>query len=215
MLTAILIAAVTATAGGWEPVEDRAGLRATAFAAPGEDPELKRIDAMLLAETAGRPIENWRLESVRSAYEALARQVGEDAARRRAVDERLRRLDGLERASAAARGFVEKASRSAELDREFARLERRLADAERRRGRAFDAVGFVQPSARMHEGRKLFALIGLKDGLVAAYLDVPPGLDAHALTARRVGIRGAARYDADLKARLISVRDLVDLEARE
>lgn len=190
-------------------------VRATAFAAGGEDPELRRVDGMMLAETTGRPVEDWNLAPIRSAYEALSRQADGDAERRQAVDRRLKQLEGLERAAAAAKGFVDAASKGRDLDGAFDRLERKLSEAERRRSRAFDAVGFVQPSAKMHDGRKLFALIGLKDGAVAAYLDVPPGLDALPLTARRVGVRGTARYDADLKARLISVRDLVDLEAKE
>lgn len=190
-------------------------VRPTAFAAGSEDPELKRVDAMLLAETTSKPVEDWRLGPIRSAYEALARQVEGDPDRRRSVDGRLKQLEGLERAAAAAKGFVDAAAKGRDLGTSFARLERRIAEAERERSRAFDAVGFVQPSAKMHDGRKLFALIGLKDGNVAAYLDVPPGLDAIPLTARRVGVRGAARYDVDLKARLITVRDLVDLEARE
>lgn len=205
---------IPAEAVEWAPPAE-AEVRPTAFAAGGEDPDLKRVDAMLLAETTGKPVEDWRLAPIRSAYEALARQAEADPDRRRSVDGRLKQLEGLERAAAAAKGFVEAASKGRDLDASFARLERRIADAERERSRAFDAVGFVQPSAKMHDGRKLFALIGLKDGLVAAYLDVPPGLDALPLTARRVGVRGAARYDADLKARLITVRDLVDLEAKE
>lgn len=198
--TSILI---VAAAVGWPGAGD------------GDDPELKRVDGMLLAETAGKPVEAWRLGSVRSAYEALGRQVAGDPDRRRIVDDRLKKVDGLERTAEAARKFVAATSKSLDLDREFARLERRLNDAERDRDRAFDAVGFVQPSARMHKGRKLFALIGLRDGAVSAYLDVPPGLSARSLTARRVGVRGKSRYDPDLKARLVSVRDLVDLEARE
>ncbi len=194
---------IVAAAVGWPGIGD------------GDDPELKRVDGLLLAETASKPVEEWRLESVRSAYEALARQVAGDAERRRVVEDRLKKVDGLERTAEAARKFVAATSKSLELDREFDRLERRLIDAERARGRAFDAVGFVQPSARMHKGRKLFALIGLRDGAVSAYLDVPPGLDARSLTARRVGVRGKSRYDPDLKARLMTVRDLVNLEARE
>lgn len=190
-------------------------VRPTAFAAGGEDPDLRRVDAMLLAETTAKPVEDWRLAPIRSAYEALAPQAEADPDRRLALEGRLKQLEGLERAAAAAKGFVEAASKGRDLDASFARLERRISDAERERSRSFDAVGFVQPSAKMHDGRKLFALIGLKDGLVAAYLDVPPGLDALPLTARRVGVRGAARYDGDLKARLITVRDLVDLEAKE
>ncbi len=192
-----------------------AEIQPAVFAPGDQDPELKRVDGMLLAETTGKPVEDWRLAPIRSAYEALARQAEGDADRRRIVDGRLKQLEGLERASTAAKGFVGAASKGRDIDGAFNRLERRLAEAERRRSRSFDAVGFVQPSAKMHEGRKVFALIGLKDGAVAAYLDVPPGLDALPLTARRVGVRGSARYDPELKARLISVRDLVDLEAKE
>lgn len=181
--------------------------------APGDDPELRRVDGMLLAETTGQPVEKWRLGAIREAYEALAKQAGEDAERRRAVELRLDQVARYERASKAAQGFVEAASRSRDLDSGFEKIERKLADVERERSRAFDAVGFIQPSARMVQGRKLFALIG-REGTVAAYLDVPPGVDPEPLTARRVGIRGQSHYNAELKARLISVRDLVNLEPR-
>ena len=68
-------------------------------------------------------------------------------------------------------------------------MRKRLAQLERARARAYDAVGFVQPSARRVDGHKVFALIG-GDGSTIAYLDIPPGLDPKPLLARRVGIRG-------------------------
>ncbi|WP_165250931.1 hypothetical protein [Paludisphaera soli] len=180
--------------------------------APGDDAELRRVDGMLLAETTGQPVEKWRLDAIREAYQSLADQAG-DPERRRAVEARLAQVAQYEKAAKAARSFVEAASRSRDLDEDFARLERRLADVERERSRAYDAVGFIQPSSRMLDGRKLFALIG-REGTVVAYLDVPVGVDPAPLTARRVGIRGQSRYNPDLKARLIQVRDLTNLEPK-
>ena len=198
----------------WEPTPPTppAEVRA-AYRPGGEDPELGRIDGMLLAETTGQPVEKWRLGPIRESYEAFLKVVEGDPDRRRRVEDRLRQVEQYERAAEAARTFVEAAGRLRDLDDEAARMDRRLAEAERERSRAFDAVGFIQPSSRMLEGRKLFGLVG-REGAVTAYLDVPPGLDPGALTARRVGVRGRSRYNAELKARLIVVRDLVDLEAR-
>ncbi|MDG3004655.1 hypothetical protein [Paludisphaera mucosa] len=185
----------------------------TSFTTAGDDPELRRADGMLLAETTGQPVEKWRLGAIREAYEARMKQADGDPEKRRTLEARLAQVARYERASKAAQGFVEAASRTRELDSDFARIERKLADAERERSRAYDAVGFIQPSAKMLDGRKLFALIG-REGTVVAYLDVPAGLDPQPLTARRVGVRGQSRYNAELKARLIAVRDLVNLEPK-
>jgi hypothetical protein len=202
---------VPADGVAWTPPAPPAVEVRAVYATSSEgDPDLKRVDAMLLAETTGQPVEKWRLGPIREAYETL---VKADPARSRAVDERLKRLEGFEHASKAAQAFVDAAVKARDLDDDFDRMERKLADAERERSRAFDAVGFIQPSSRMLEGRKLFALIG-REGSVVAYLDVPPGLDPDALTARRVGVRGRSGYDAELKARLIAVRDLIDLEGK-
>jgi hypothetical protein len=64
------------------------------------------------------------------------------------------------------------------------------------------------------DGHKLFALIG-QEGATIAYLDVPPGLDPEPYLARRVGVRGQARFNEDLGSRLISVRDLEGMETRQ
>jgi hypothetical protein len=69
----------------------------------------------------------------------------------------------------------------------------------------------VQRSSKEHEGRRVYALIG-PEGNPVAYLDIPPGLDARGVVARRAGVRGSVRYDEALGARLIAVRDLEPLE---
>ena len=71
------------------------------------------------------------------------------------------------------------------------------------RARAYDAVGFVQPSARKVDGHKVFTLIG-RNGTAIAYLDIPPGLNPEPLLARRVGVRGQAHWSEDLGTRLIT-----------
>jgi hypothetical protein len=73
------------------------------------------------------------------------------------------------------------------------------------------AEGLVQPSSRQVEGRRVYALIG-SEGSPIAYLDIPAGMDARPLVAKRVGVRGAVRHDETLGSKLIAVRDLESLE---
>jgi len=56
-----------------------------------------------------------------------------------------------------------------------AAVRRDLARLERTRARGYDAIGFIQPSARKVDGHKVFALIG-GQGSTIAYLDIPPPL---------------------------------------
>ena len=51
----------------------------------------------------------------------------------------------------------------------------------------------------MVDGRRLYSLVG-PDGLMVAYLDVPPGLDIEPLLTHRVGVRGVTHYNEDLGA---------------
>jgi hypothetical protein len=92
-------------------------------------------------------------------------------------------------------------------------VERKMEAAAQETQRLFDAVGFVQPSSRMIDGRKVYALIG-REGSAVAYLDIPPGLDPEPLMAHRVGVRGRTRFNADLRTRVIAVSDLENLEPR-
>ena len=64
---------------------------------------------------------------------------------------------------------------------------------------------------RQVDGRRVYALIG-PEGVPVAYLDIPAGLDARPVLAKRVGVRGSVSYDEHLGSRLIAVRDLEALE---
>ena len=92
-------------------------------------------------------------------------------------------------------------------------MQRQLAAVDRYRTVTYHAIGVVQPSSRVVDGRKLHTLIG-QDGRTIAYLDIPPGLDVEAMGARRVGVRGSVHYNQELGTRLITVRDLEPVGTR-
>jgi hypothetical protein len=175
--------------------------------------ELQRIDATYRAILASQPMERWRFESVRVDYQALLKRAGDRPEVEEAIRGRLAEVTRNEQVARAARTIESILERSHRRDAQVARMHRRLAESERVRARAYDAVGFVQPSARKVDGRKVFALIG-RDGSTIAYLDIPPGLDTQPLLARRVGIRGQAHFSEDLGTRLITVHDMEGIGAR-
>jgi hypothetical protein len=182
---------------------------------PGEattstDPELRRIDGMLQAIITGQPVERWQLANVRAEYQALlnSRPGMEDV-----LKSRLAQVARYERAAKSAQRIVEIVAKSRRHDEEVAKIERRLATSAQESLRLYDAVGFVQPSSRRIDGRKLYALIG-REGTAVAYLDIPPGLDPEPLMAHRVGVRGQARFNGDLGTRVIAVSDLENLEPK-
>jgi hypothetical protein len=174
--------------------------------------EIERIEARHLA-ILGQPIDQWRFESVRADYQALLKRAGENPAVEEVLRDRLSRVTRHEQAARAGRTIQTILARSWRRDLQVAQVRQRLAAAEQSRTRTYSAIGFVQPSSRMVEGRKLYALVG-SDGSTLAYLDIPPGLDPMRLQSRKVGVRGAAHYDQDLGARLITVRDLEEIESR-
>jgi hypothetical protein len=174
---------------------------------------LERIDAVHRAIVASQPIEQWRFETVRVGYQGLLKRVGNRDDLEEAIRSRLARLTRHEQAAQAARTIESILARSHRRDHEVAQVRQRLTQLERTRARAYDAVGFVQPSARKVDGHKVFSLIG-GDGSTIAYLDIPPGLDPRPLLARHVGVRGQAHFSEDLGNRLITVRDMESLEAR-
>jgi hypothetical protein len=174
--------------------------------------ELERIDGMYRATIAGQSLEQWRFEAVRAAYQALLKRVGDCSDLEEALRSRLARVTQHEQAAQAARTIESIFAKSHRRDRQVSQVKQDLSRAERARARAYDAIGFVQPSARKVDGHKIFALIG-SDGSTIAYLDIPPGLDSQPLLARRVGIRGRAHFSEDLGSRLITVRDMESIEA--
>jgi hypothetical protein len=189
-------------------------------AAPGKSlpaqlmTEIENLESMQRAIVSDQPIEQWRFEAVRAGYQALLKRAGSDPLVEETIRVRLARATQYEQAARAARTIQEILAQSHRRDREVAKLERKLAAAGRPGARPYNIVGFVQPSARKVEGRKLYALIG-EDGSTLAYLEVPPGIDVDPLFSHRIGVRGEARFDEDLGTRLITVRDLESIEPKK
>jgi hypothetical protein len=176
--------------------------------------EIKSIDAACRAIETGGPIERWRFDSIRARYQAVLKSSSGDPAVKEAIRVRQARLEKLEQAAKSAATIQKILAQSHRRDREVIALKRRLdrSPADRSRSRTYEAVGLLQPSAQVLDGRKLFVLIGQTGGTVA-FLDIPPGLDANPSLARKVGVRGVAHYNEDLHSRLITVRNLEQIEA--
>jgi len=175
--------------------------------------EIASIEAAHRSILKGQPIEEWRLEPVRARYQALLKTAGDHPAAEEAIRVRLAQVTQQEQAAKAARSIEAILAKSHRRDREVAEVRRRIAAAARTHARAFQAVGFIQPSAQEADGRKLYVLIGAT-GKTVAYLDIPPGLDPDPLISQRVGVRGSPHYSEDLGTRLITVRALESLESR-
>ncbi len=180
---------------------------------PGVAAEIGRVDAMHRSVLTGPSIDRWQLDPIRAEYQAILKRWGDNPAVEEALRGRLARVTRHEQAAAAAREFQEVLAQSRRRDEQVARLEQRLAAVDRYRTRTYHAVGVVQPSSRIVDGRKLHALID-PEGKTIAYLDIPPGLDLDPIGARRVGIRGAVHYNPELGTRLITVRDLEPVGTR-
>jgi hypothetical protein len=180
---------------------------------PGVAAEIARVDGMHRTVLIGRPIERWQFDAVRAEYQAILKRSGDNPAVEEALRTRLARLTRHEQAAAAAREFQEVLARSRGRDVQVAQLQRQLTVVDRHRTTTYHAIGMVQPSSRLFDGRKLHALIG-RDGKTVAYLDIPPGLDVEALGTSRVGVRGVVHYNQELGTRLITVRDLEPVGAR-
>ena len=68
----------------------------------------------------------------------------------------------------------------------------------------------LQQSNRIVDGVRAYALIG-REGYAEAYLKFPPGMNVERYESRQVGVRGTPGYNADLRAEVINVRELVAL----
>ena len=180
---------------------------------PGASAELQRLDAITQAILASQPIEQWRFETVRAGYQDLLKRADDHLDLEETLRTRLNRLTRYEQAARSARTIESILAKSHRRDAEVAALRKDLAQLERTRARSFDAIGFIQPSARKVDGHKVFALIGGK-GSTIAYLDMPPGLDPQRFLAHRIGVRGQTHFNEDLGTRLITVRDMENVEAR-
>jgi hypothetical protein len=177
--------------------------------------ELKKIEAMRVEIETGTPIERWRFDGVRARYQGLLKTASGEPEFEGAIRVRLERLSQREQAAKAAATIEGILAQSHKRDSEVVELRRRLQKSAgiHARFRVYEAVGFMQSSARKIDGHKLFVLIG-KNGGTVAYLDIPPGLDAEPVLAHKVGVRGVAHYNEELHSRLITVRDVQAIEAR-
>jgi hypothetical protein len=184
-----------------------------ANASPALVAELVRVDAMRRDVESGTPIERWHFEDVRTGYQSLLKKSSGDAKLEDALRARLTRLEQRERAASSAATITTILARSHERDRVVVELKRRLNTSATTTSRhsAYQAVGVVQPCVQSIDGHRLFVLVG-RNGATVCYLDIPPGLDPQPVLARKVGVRGVARYNEELQTRVISVRDLQRLD---
>jgi hypothetical protein len=173
--------------------------------------ELARLDSTFQLIVRSQPVPEWRFEALRAGYQGLLKRAGDRSDVEGALRTRLARVTQYEQAAKAARTIESILAKSHRRDDEVAAARRGLTQLARTRARAFDAVGFIQPSARMVDGHKVFSLIG-REGKTIAYLDIPAGLDPEPFLASRVGVRGRAHFSEDLGTRLITVRDLESVE---
>ncbi len=211
-----------------EPEPDRRTLLASertgpidpafATAGPAVDPRAlsPAFAAELARDEAGHravlvlPMESWRLDQVRQDYRRLL-GLAATPQERAVAQSRLDQVDRQEAASQAAREVAAILDRSRRRDAEVQAIHSRLATFARATESPFSARGLLHRSSKILDGQKAYVLIG-RDGTAQAYLQVPPGLDAEAFVARRVGVRGDAHYSESLRSRVIWVRDLEALD---
>jgi hypothetical protein len=171
--------------------------------------EIRSIESEHRAVLAGR-VEDWTFDTIKARYRGLLNRMSDPDAQA-LVRARLDLVASQEAIAQSARTFQKLVERSRRRDVAVENVKRKLAQLDRPDRRPFVAEGLMQASSREVEGRRVYALIG-GEGAPVAYLDVPPGLDARHLTAKRVGVRGTVHYDESLGSRLIAVKDLETLE---
>jgi hypothetical protein len=74
----------------------------------------------------------------------------------------------------------------------------------------YDAVGMLQPSSKLVDGKQVYSLVG-ENGTPTAYLSVRPGIRAERYLSSLVGVRGQVQYDSYLRNRVIDVEDLTPI----
>jgi hypothetical protein len=189
--------------GSVGPPVSRIGL-ASGFASALDQAEASHRAVLVL------PVEAWRLDAIRGEYRAVHdRAVTPEE--RAIAQSRLDQLDRQMAVSKAARELAALADRGRRRDGEVAALKRQLAELAGAAESPFETRGLLHRSSRLIDGRRAYVVID-DDGRVAAYLHVPPGLDADRLVARRVGVRGEPRFDEDLRERVIWVRTIEALD---
>jgi hypothetical protein len=170
----------------------------------GEAATLRAVEAEHRSTLRGA-IDRWELERVRAGYRDLRGRVVDPGAAS-ALDARLALVERQAAAAKAARTLADRLAQSRGLDEEIGAAEKAIAARLPVAPDPFDAVGLVQPSSKLVDGNRVFALVG-PDGRTTAYLRFPPGVLRDDVAAQRVGVRGASRFDETLQAQVIDVRE--------
>jgi hypothetical protein len=170
----------------------------------GQAQALQRLEADHRRILRG-PIASWRLERVLDGYRSIAERVADPAARE-GLRRRLDRAGRQASAADAARRFAAVLAEGHHRAAAPSSADSPATDAPDDEP-PFDAQGLLQPSSKLVEGERVYALIG-PEGRAVAYLRPAPGIMIRPLLGRQVGARGTARYDANLRAEVIRVRTL-------
>ncbi len=124
---------------------------------------------------------------------------------------RLAQVDRQAKAAESLRKAESILRKSRQVDAEVQAVQNRLETLSSGTAAPFDARGLFHHTSMLANGQRIYVLFDTR-GLIAAYLRIPPGLDARSMIGRRVGVRGEAHFDESLRGRLIDVRDLVPLD---
>ncbi len=126
-------------------------------------------------------IEQWRLEPILAEYRSLLDQAA-DASSASLVRSRIRQTQREIELSNSARSFDDQLANSRQRNQQVESIIRTAEKSSVGKPTKYSAEGVLQPTSRMVDGQKAYALIA-RDGTVAAYLTLPPGLSPNALVA--------------------------------
>lgn len=164
------------------------------------DPEsLRREYRGILAQ----PLEDRDFRDLIERAEASLRATKTPEARE-ALETLLGELGIQERVASAARRFHSAVAKTRKVDRG---ISNQAIDPFAPRPK-HDEAGTLGPSDKQLNGIKVYVLYSTKTGGVAAYLQMPPGINADNLVGRVVGVDGTFSYSESLGNRVMEVRDI-------
>lgn len=156
------------------------------------------------------PMDRWDLRAVEIEYQTLLR--GATGSDRRVLEERLRLVKRQTETADAMRRMETLLTRSRSRDHKVDEVQELATDP--RKGKpSYDAIGLLQSTSKLVDGRQVHALLG-DDGSVVAYLLVPPGLPVKPYLFQQVGVRGEGQFNESLRFKLIKVHDLEPLKSQ-
>jgi hypothetical protein len=166
--------------------------------------DLARVETAQRAILRGA-LETWDLDAVKRSYQDLANRY-RDPDSRALLEARIARVDQQSHLAQQARRFemLVRESRSRDVSKPVGRPIEPAAAID------YDAVGMLQPSSKLVDGKQVYSLVG-ENGTPTAYLSVRPGIRAERYLSSLVGVRGQVQYDSYLRNRVIDVEDLTPI----